>query len=691
MNTILEKFRADNPELATLNDQQLGAYFYEKAPHPHKGNWDAFAKRLNSAGVVFPEPESPEPPGALARVGRGVADMAQGVKQLYKHATDPEGAKEYDAQIKQELEYYNKALDKDSIDWWRIGGNVIAAAPLALVPGGQTMASQSAIGVGLGALGAGTMVTETEGDAFWADKTIQTGAGAALGGAAPKVLQIGKGVLENLSARAKTAWMRLADNGQRQLMITVSDSLRKVGVAWDELGDEVKRSLLNDGLEQLENTGKLDPDALMRKSLFDKYGYKPTTAQVTRNPAQWQYEKDISKVDGVGDPLRQRYIEQNEKLLSDTERLANRFGPDVDDYGTAKGIQGVAEDMSKASQKQVSKAYDNIPNSWLDWEGLHYSLKTVRDQWEDQIPAPIMRRMDELIKGTREPTVDSVNRAIKLLNQRQPTSPNEAAAYSAVRGALHTALDEAALQGAKGADQIIQATRLAAKRFGLIKGSGKNTSTIVSDLIDNKANLDRYVSNRIMGGQTEDLFHLRRFLEKMPEEFGLDPADGKQAWDMIRARVLRNLNYKAGHNDDATLSTFNGKRWRKEWDKLGARRDALFDPHERSAIEEMIELAENLTTEPPFSYPNRSNTATSLINMTNRMANFPVLGDAMSMLIGASRAGKDAVAKEVQRQKAASAISGAPFVLGDVGPATSLTPRAIGTGSAAGGGRETGN
>lgn len=650
-NSIVKKYIEDNPDLAGANLNDVLLAFHSQ--HGRGAPIDLFVKQLEKNGGPIFAPEFREAT-RVERLGRGMMDFAQGAKQLYLHATDEEAAQEYDKSVKQELSQYRKGVD-DSVDWWRIGGNVVSAIPLALIPGGQSLAAQSATGAAMGAAGAGAMLTE--GEDFWTDKLMQTGLGGFLGLAGPSAIAGVKYASQNwLTEPAKKAWFRLFDGGRTQLMDQLESAVVKAGVKWDELTSEVRASLLNDGLEQLTKNGELSPDALVRKARLEKLGYNPTAGQVTREPKQWQFERNMSKTDD-GEGLMRRFSEQNEQMMTAADALVSRFGINgIDDYTASKGVRDAGQELAAKSQKMVGSKYDEIVDAPLDWEGLHWSLKSVLSDWDDQITGVIRNRVDDLISGKVPPTTENVVKALKLVNKRTPLEPDQRAALGATREALHLSLTEAMAQGGKASASVKEATEIAARRFGFMRGSGKSKTSFVTDLLDNKSSLDNFI-NRVSSGETDDIYHLRRFLLEMPDAFGLEPESAKQAWLAVRGRVLAKVNEKAGFGDPSK-NAFNGKQWRKAWEKLGARRDALFTQQERDVIDEMVLAAEDLTTEVPYSAPNYSNTGAFLYNLGNRVSAFPVLGDMFSMLIAGSRMGKDALASEVKRRQAANALSG---------------------------------
>lgn len=96
-----------------------------------------------------------------------------------------------------EAEYQRRreGAGNTGFDWWRLGGNVAATAPLAYAaPAGATLGGAAAVGAGTGAAtGALTPVLEPTDD-FWKEKAKQAGVGAATGG----VLGTGLRTLSNV-------------------------------------------------------------------------------------------------------------------------------------------------------------------------------------------------------------------------------------------------------------------------------------------------------------------------------------------------------------------------------------------------------------------------------------------------------------------------------------------------------------
>ena len=152
----------------------------------------------------------PESPPFMARVGRGMMDVAQGAKQIYLNATDPAAGAQYTKDVGDEVATYEKGVATDpgrlGVDWARILGNAApaAAVPVATGLGLAGLGSAAAVGAGTAALN-----FVPEGGNRWANagygavggplgKVIGTGLGATAG----KVINAVKGRYADPAAQA---------------------------------------------------------------------------------------------------------------------------------------------------------------------------------------------------------------------------------------------------------------------------------------------------------------------------------------------------------------------------------------------------------------------------------------------------------------------------------------------------------
>lgn len=209
--------------------------------------------QMGQAGAASAPPAPPaaaaptgKPLSTLDKIGMGIMDPIHGGAQLLTHALpdsvvdagnslnnwladktglvahlpernvsslvtgQPTGVDALVQRREQDYQRQRAAAGEDGIDWWRIGGNAISPANLAVASRVPAAASLFGRVVGGGAAGAATSALNpvTGSGDYWDEKGSQVGAGAAFGGATP----FATGALARLvSPRAST-------NSQLQLL-----------------------------------------------------------------------------------------------------------------------------------------------------------------------------------------------------------------------------------------------------------------------------------------------------------------------------------------------------------------------------------------------------------------------------------------------------------------------------------------
>lgn len=96
-------------------------------------------------------------PSIPARVGRGLLDVGQGLKQRWLEATDLPAAREYQKKVESGIKAYEAGID--SPDYVRGIASVLPVLPTALIPGGNSIAGSVMVG---GLLGAAQPTTSGE-------------------------------------------------------------------------------------------------------------------------------------------------------------------------------------------------------------------------------------------------------------------------------------------------------------------------------------------------------------------------------------------------------------------------------------------------------------------------------------------------------------------------------------------------
>lgn len=149
----------------------------------------------------------PEPPlSVLQKMGEGAMDPLFGLQQFHSHVFGkPQEAINFDNRIKQR-EADLKARGMEEGDWWRAGGRVASAIPVAAATGGMGLPGAIAGGA---LLEAANPVVDEQGD-YWQQKGDQAliGGVSALGGTAA-----GKAVGTVISPKLRADARRLVDAG----------------------------------------------------------------------------------------------------------------------------------------------------------------------------------------------------------------------------------------------------------------------------------------------------------------------------------------------------------------------------------------------------------------------------------------------------------------------------------------------
>lgn len=630
--------------------------------------------------IVVPEPyqmKQPEyeDPSLLASIGRGFADIGQGVQQIGRRMFgNPEETAAWEAQKNAELRMYEQGQG-EGFDVGRLIGNIAGSAPLMAIPGGATAGVATRVGLGAagGALGGAVNYTPTDNQSFAEWKTLQTGIGAIAGGAlnaaAPAIAR-GIGAVRRQVARIPRS---LGITTNDDIVIQLVNQAASKGIDLNRVPATVRQSFIADAMDQLNATGSIDIDSIARRQNLERWGFKGTVGQVTRDPKQWTRERNLMQIEDIGDPIRDRLVAQNQQMMTQAEGLAGRFSQAVPEQQVGLDVRRIADTAARASQKTVGEAYTRAANTpgigdtVTDVARLRDGLTEVYDAFSDAIPGGIKDRVAALVDGRISPTVEQINNASKLVNRRleAAANPAEKAGLSQVAALLRQQLDDAASAGGESAKALREASALAAKRFGFLRGKGLDESQLIDKLSDG-GRADNLV-NRLMTGDIDDLAHLRRFLNEFPEsDFpNIPKSEMKTAWDNIRGAVVRKMNEKARYGDPAE-NAFSGFQLQKAWEGLGeTRQSILFSPEERETINSFIDAVTAMTKAPPFETSNKSGTSGALINfgksMMGKLRAIPGMGPMVEGLMSVAELGKQGAIKVSDRRTVNLALQGKPY------------------------------
>jgi hypothetical protein len=343
--------------------------------------------------------EPAEGPSVMARVGRGMEDVRQGLTQrilqlgeapfrgspadavsiqelrAYASPEDqklsdeelrakarqlPSTSQAYTSSVNNELELYAKGREAQGggVDLARIAGNVAGSAPLAVVgPAAATVPARAAAGAIQGALAGGAQFTPS---GELSDTAKNAALGGVTGGVVAPVAGIAGDKALSLGQKLVGAWRGMSANA------SVDDILNSVP-EFRALPQVAQRDLIAEAQEQLRRTGQLNAEQLARKANLVAHGVQPTKSMVTRNPGDWTMERNLSKLAGspdeqlstTGQQLVDLYEANDRALTNSLRRLSQNLPRGTPEAHGMRVMQSL-DDLARASQDDVSRVYEAI-------------------------------------------------------------------------------------------------------------------------------------------------------------------------------------------------------------------------------------------------------------------------------------------------------------------------------------------
>lgn len=648
--------------------------------------------KLSDQDLMTLKATAPEAPSAAVRVGRGVADVTEGVQQgamklrdltqsgagslmrylpgvgpILKLADLVAGDKEEAAFTKEKTEDIARyeagrtaaAGGKDpGFDGMRLAGNVAATLPVAMIPGANaaTMGPRVAAGALQGATAAAANFTP-EGQS----KALQITLGAGIGALAPVVVKgIQQGYQRAVEGLLGTSPGQLSVQTIEQQL---ASQLQRSGVDWNKLTADVRSSLVADAQKATGAFGTLDDQALANKALIESVpGAKPTQAMVTRAPKDWQTEKNLRGVTGVGEPLAERDATNAKAMVDYLQKLRQSTGGKATTaYEAGESAIGAIRGQDAASKAVVDDLYNafrasGAENTAVQPQKLADALgRVLESHGEEAIPPAVLRRMKEfgLIDGkqTRLLTVTEADKVNRLINEWNPGSGPQARAL----GILKNALDDALMDVPDGGIAALKNARAAAAERFAAQRSGAGVTAAIDDVAP-----DKFVQRFVINGDARDLKALKAQLLKTP--------DGAQSIQDMKGHVLDSILLRASNSssiDDLAFKAgnnnlqFSGSVFGKALDGIPPEKlHILFTPDEIGALRTLQKASKLMTSEVPFSDVNYSKTTAALANILQKIGQTPLLGPLVSPLIGAGKIGSDWVKSAAERKAVAEALLG---------------------------------
>jgi hypothetical protein len=559
---------------------------------------------------------------AIRSVGMGALDLATGAGQLVSNiagAVSPDIPKRYGQAMKDmEAQYQSGRVNPSAPDVGRVTGGLIPSIAMGGGPAAATLPGRMAQGAKIGGvLGA---VAPVDPDRNYTDvKATQVALSTALGGLAPPVVEtVIRGAGAAINALGRTANSLRNPPSYQSVENTLRVELQRGGVDWNTLSQEVRNNLVSEVQGALRAGGSVNPQEAARLADFRRLGITPLSSQITRDPAQFARETNLSRME-VGDPIAERLGVQNQQLIG-TLNAPVRGAAGTDPYSSGqRAIQGV-QAFDAPRREAVTAAYD-VARDHLG-RAAPMNAKQFSDTanlaLDDQmlgayLPNEVRTILNRVSAGEIPFNVNTAVQIDRVLSAAQRSAGNgtpQSLAIGRVRDALNRA-DIADNVGVDAKQAFDTARGLAADRFRKIE-----SSPAISEALEGAVAPEKFIEKFAIRGEVQDVANLLRNMQP-------------QSRAEVRNGVLQWLRDKALSSDG---TKFNQASFNRALNSIGERKLDLIFAGDRTALENLRALGRvgsNIQSPPIASGVNYSNSANALMDALDRAARLPVVGALM--------------------------------------------------------------
>lgn len=286
---------------------------------------------------------------ALGNIPRGAVDVIGGGAQLLARGANavglvPEstgngflaGPKEVEAQNNQARANIDAGfgpqqpgLLSSAIRAGSSGALTMPLAPTKFLQAPTMLGRAGGASIGGGIAGAMQEVQNPkDGADFWKKKGVQAIVGAGSAALAQPVAEKVVGaVVSGLNSVADKSIAGIRNmtgaNSMDRIVAMTREALKKEGMNFDDLTDDVKAGLLGDVQTALKSYSGANPAAIARQAAFRQESFDPLRHWITKDPAEFGTIENLSHTD-VGNPLKQKKADLDQFAM---DRLIGMRGP----------------------------------------------------------------------------------------------------------------------------------------------------------------------------------------------------------------------------------------------------------------------------------------------------------------------------------------------------------------------------
>ncbi len=601
--------------------------------------------------------------GTMKKMAEPVAGGAQIVANAMGRG---DSVNEAIANKEREYQDARAAAGRDGFDAGELIGSILA--PTNLIAAAKIPLAASLIGkIGQGAaLGGASAALDPVANAegFWGKKAAQTASGAVAGAVLTPALAKGGEAISR--AFSKPAPVNDALVSQ-QAAANLKESLQGMGQSIDDIPPAQLKSLFEQVRDSLKVGKGLDVAAALRKADFDAAGINPTLGQVTRDPKQWATEMNLRGVTGTGEPLLQRFTEQNAALTQKINALGEGAGERTQ---AGRAILDSLKQTDEFFSKHVGSLYQQARQSAgkdldVPLQGLAQDYARILRDFGDKLPSGVRNNLDELglLAGNQRKvfTVEDADRLLKVINSNSSNDPAVNAALGQIRASVKNAVNGADA----GGGVFAPAVKAASERFAM-----HDAIPALRAAAEGSVQPDDFVRRFIIGGKADEVSGLSRVL-------------GPEARAEAKAQIGEYLRRSAFGENAAGDKAFAQERFNKAISDIGTDKlKAFFSGAEIEMIKRAGRVGAYMSSAPAKAPVNSSGSGAEVFNL---LQHIPGIGRAVS---AAGTVGRSVVAPVRNNALVRAALDASPPV--SAAPLTqeqnNLLARILAGGAVVGGG-----
>ena len=438
----------------------------------------------------------------------------------------------------------------------RLVGNIFSPANLALALRAPTtvatlggLARQGAV---MGGVGGALTPDTTGGDGYLGNKALQV-SGGTIGGAllTPVVGKIVSAVAPKIAAL-------FADKeitGARASLMTdqaIKDTLQSMQLNVENLPNGTMDNIRSQVLSALKTGKQLDPAALMRENDFSMLGIPATQGQITRDATQFASERNLRAVPGAGEPLLNRFAQQNTGL---SKAVADFGGPSaMERYPAGTKIMSALNNADQSMKSNIDSLYSTARDSsgrYANLDVSHFSSASNNALDEGMLGSVLPAQAKNLLNDVSTGKIPlNVNTAVQLDRvfggMQRGASVNDAEKLSL--GVVRNALNTTPIDSTAGAE--------AKTAFDTARSAAKARFDLHDAIPALKASADKFVSQFIINGDTKSVQDMAKML----------PSD---AFQEARNQIGAQLQKAAFGENSAGDKVFSPERYAQALRNIG--------------------------------------------------------------------------------------------------------------------------